>query len=121
MESLINMEYLTKRTRSNPALMMEMISLYLDQTPPLLEMMHKGSADSDWDLVYQAVHKMIPSFTIMGIPERYESLARKIQENAYTRTGTGSLPAMIDELEQVGKAVCIALQVEKDRLNSSKS
>ena len=32
-----DLDYLIKRTKSNPILMMEMISLYLEQTPPLIQ------------------------------------------------------------------------------------
>jgi hypothetical protein len=32
----IDLDYLIHRTKSNPTLMMEMISLYLEQTPPLV-------------------------------------------------------------------------------------
>ncbi|MBA3706927.1 MAG: response regulator, partial [Bacteroidetes bacterium] len=44
----INLDYLKKRTKSNPILMMEMISLYLDQTPPLIRTMKQSFQDKDW-------------------------------------------------------------------------
>ena len=47
--------------------MMEMISLYLEQTPPLIIAMKQSLKDKDWNLLHASVHKMIPSFSIMGI------------------------------------------------------
>ena len=67
----IDLTYLIHRTKSNPKLMMEMISLYLEQTPPLINAMKQGLQDKDWNSLYAAVHKMIPSFSIMGISIRF--------------------------------------------------
>src|SRR5207244_3440985 len=63
----IDLAYLIRRTKSDPKLMMEMISLYLEQTPPLIRTMKQSYRDKDWISLYAAVHKMIPSFAIMGI------------------------------------------------------
>ncbi len=78
----INLEYLYLRTKSNPVLMMEMISIYLEQTPPLISSMKEGLLNKDWKLLIASVHKMIPSFSIMGINSDFENMAKKIQEYA---------------------------------------
>jgi PAS domain S-box-containing protein len=62
-----DMSYLNQRTKSNPELMLQMISLYLEQTPPLITSMKRAYRDKDWELLHASVHKMIPSFAIMGI------------------------------------------------------
>ena len=62
--------------------MMEMISLYLEQTPLLVSQLKQSLNDKDWDSLGSAVHKMIPSFPIVGINKDYENMARKIQEYA---------------------------------------
>jgi len=85
-----DMTYLMQHTKSNPNLIMEMISLYLVQTPPLVSAMKQGLQDENWDIVYAAVHKMIPSFSIMGISEEYENMAKKIQEFARLSARAGT-------------------------------
>ena len=52
----IDMAYLMHCTKSNPKLMMEMISLYLAQTPPLVSAMKQSLQDRDWDSLHAAVH-----------------------------------------------------------------
>ncbi len=64
---------------------MEMIELYLKQTPPLISKMKQSLNDKDWDSLYTAVHKMIPSFSIMGINKDFEDMAKKIQEYSSTQ------------------------------------
>jgi CheY-like chemotaxis protein len=77
-----DLNYLIHRTKSDPKLMMEMISLYLEQTPPLVSAMKQSLQDEDWNKLDAAVHKMIPSFSIMGISADYENMAKKVQEFA---------------------------------------
>jgi HPt (histidine-containing phosphotransfer) domain-containing protein len=62
--------------------MTEMISLYLEQTPPLVEAMKQGLQNKNWSLLRSAIHKMIPSFSIMGISVEFQNLAKKVQEDA---------------------------------------
>ncbi|MDR3696477.1 ATP-binding protein [Mucilaginibacter sp.] len=78
----INLEYLLRRTKSNPKLMIEMISLYLEQTPPLVSTMKQGLQQKNWSLLQSAAHKIIPSFSIMGISADAEDMAKKVQESA---------------------------------------
>ncbi|HEY6062571.1 MAG TPA: PAS domain S-box protein, partial [Chitinophagaceae bacterium] len=78
----INLDYLIQRTKSDPRLMMEMISLYLEQTPPLISAMKQSLENKDWGLLHAAVHKMIPSFSIMGIAPEFETKAKQVKEYA---------------------------------------
>lgn len=75
----IDLNYLNKRTKSNPVLMMEMIALYLEQTIPLVNIMKQSLNDKDWDTLYSAAHKMIPSFAIVGINHDFENITKRIQ------------------------------------------
>ena len=84
----INLDYLNVRTKSNPKLMMEMISIYLQQTPPLIDSMKQSVLDKDWDLLAAAAHKIIPSFSIMGMNPELEIMAKQVQEDAKTGTFT---------------------------------
>ncbi len=108
----INLDYLLLRTKANPALMMEMISLYLEQTPPLIFSMKQSLEDKDWDGLYAAVHKMIPSFVIMGIDQDYENIAKKIQEYASTQKRTNMIYDLVIQIENVCNQACIELKEE---------
>jgi PAS domain S-box-containing protein len=111
-----DLNYLIHRTRSNPELMMEMISLYLEQTPPLISAMRQGLYDKDWHSLYAAVHKMIPSFSIMGISEDFEIMARKVQEYANTQQQTDGINDLVFQIGNVCTQACIELGEEYLRL-----
>ena len=107
-----NLDYLIQRTKSNPALMMEMISLYLEQTPPLIAAMKQSLLDKDWKSLQAAVHKMIPSFLIVGIDADFETMAKKVQEYASTQLQSEGINEMVLQLEKVCGQACLELQEE---------
>lgn len=115
----IDLGYLHRRTKSNPKLIMEMISLYLAQTPPLITAMKQSLIDKDFDLLEASMHKMIPSFSIMGIHQDFEEIARKIQEYAVTRLVKDGIEEMAIELENVCKQACEELEIEFNSIKNT--
>jgi PAS domain S-box-containing protein len=115
----IDLAYLIRRTKSDPKLMMEMISLYLEQTPPLITAMKQGLRDEDWASLHSAVHKMIPSFAIMGISTDFESMAKKVQEYASTRQQVDGIQDMVLKLEDICTRACMELTEEYNLIKST--
>ncbi len=113
-----DLEYLTQRTKNNPNLIMEMINAYLEQTPPLISAMKKSAQDKDWDSLYAAVHKMIPSFSIMGISNDFESMAKKVQEFAKSQQEADAILEMVTQLENVCLEACRELEEEFNRIKN---
>ena len=112
MPKCIDLNYLHHRTKSNPVLMMEMITLYLEQTPPLISAMKQSLKEKDWNSLHAAAHKIIPSFSIMGISIDIENMAKKVQEFASTQQQTDGIPALVLEIEKVCVQACIELEKE---------
>ncbi|HEY5508466.1 MAG TPA: PAS domain S-box protein [Paludibacter sp.] len=108
----IDLEYLNRRTKSNPDLMMEMITLYLEQTPPLISAMKKSLDEKDWQSLHSAVHKMIPSFAIMGISSDFEKMARKVLDYATTQDQAEGISEMVIQLGNICTQACMELEEE---------
>jgi PAS domain S-box-containing protein len=117
----IDLDYLLHRTKSDPTLMMEMISLYLEQTPSLVNAMKKSLYEKDWDLLYASVHKMIPSFSIMGISQDFENMAKQVQEYASTQQQADGIPALVLKLEDICAQACMELQEEFNAIKNNKN
>ncbi|MDD2281467.1 MAG: PAS domain S-box protein [Bacteroidales bacterium] len=115
-----DLDYLNRRTKSNPALMMEMISLYLDQTPALVTTMKRSLKDKDWKSLYSAVHKLIPSFSIMGISPNFENMAKKVQEYASTQQQTDGILDLVLQLEIVCNQACEELKEDLITIKNGK-
>ena len=116
----INLNYLNERTKSNPVLMIEMISLYLEQTPALIAAMKLSFQNRDWETLQKAVHKIIPSFSIMGIDVGFEKMAHKIHEYAATMQNTSDISVLIIELEAVLLQSCDELLEEIQLIKNKK-
>ncbi|MEA5260210.1 ATP-binding protein [Arcicella aquatica] len=116
----VDLDYLVHRTKSNPKLMMEMISLYLLQTPPLIYTMKQSLLNKDWHLLYSAMHKIIPSFSIMGISADFEEMAKKIQEYASRLEQLDGIQDLVLQLETVCLQACTELEEELKRIKEIK-
>lgn len=117
--SCIDLNYLNQRTKSHPKLMMEMISAYLEQTPPLISTMKQSLIDNDWNQLYASVHKMIPSFSIMGMNIDFENMAKKVQEYASMQKQTEGISEMVLQLETICTQACDELRVELNRIKNT--
>jgi PAS domain S-box-containing protein len=77
----IDMTYLNMITKSNSKLKIEMINLYLKQTPLLINSLSKSYNEKNFDTLKASIHKLLPSFSIVGIDDKYLELAKKIENN----------------------------------------
>ena len=112
----IDLNYLTRLTKSNPTLIAEMITAYLNQTPPLIVLMKESFKNKDWHLLKATVHKILPSFSIMGINPEHTDLARKIQTHAEELELSEELNELINQLETVCSESCIELEHELKKI-----
>jgi len=112
----IDLTYLKDRTKANSKLMLDMITLYLEQTPPLISSMKKSLIDKHWGSLYTAVHKIIPSFYIMGIHKDFETIGKKIQEYASTQQHLDEIQELVIQLENVCSQACAELEVARNTI-----
>ena len=108
----INLAYLNEITKSNSILIKEMISLYLEQTPPLINIIKQSLEGKNWVLLAAAVHKMIPSFSIMGIHTDFEDMAKKIQKIAVTKKQLEDIADLVRQIEEICLQACSELEYE---------
>jgi len=116
-EKIVNLNSLKLRTKNNPKLMTEMISLYLKQTPSLTVTMKQSVQNNDWNGMQAAVHKMIPSFSIMGIHKNYEDIAIQLQEYSGTQMQPDKIESLVLQLERMCIQVTKELEEELNLIN----
>jgi hypothetical protein len=92
--------------------MSAMIDAYLEQTPPLIQAMTQSFEDRNWELLHAAVHKMIPSFLIMGIPNDFEVMAKKVMDYAKSQQEMENMSDFVLQLEDVCTRACEELRAE---------
>jgi hypothetical protein len=99
--------------------MMEMITAYLEQTPTLIQAMRKGFDEKDWAILSATIHKLIPSFSIMGIHANFELMAKKVQEFAQNQQQQDEIGDLVFQIESVCNQACKELEVEFNNLKNS--
>jgi hypothetical protein len=93
-----------------------MIAVYLEQIPPLIAAMKQAWQDKNWNLLHGAAHKMIPSFSIMGMSSDFEMMAKKVQEYASLHQQSDGIYELVLQLEKVCTQACNELEVEMKRI-----
>jgi hypothetical protein len=82
--------------------------------------MNQGLKDKDWNLLQSAVHKMIPSFSIMGISKDFEKIARRVQEDANNiQRQANEIPTLVLQLENICMQACKELEDEFNVIQNS--
>jgi predicted O-linked N-acetylglucosamine transferase (SPINDLY family) len=80
--------------------------------------MKQSLADQNWSLLAASAHKMIPSFSIVGISANYENMANKIQELATAPEKSKEIHELVQQLEEICLQACNELQEELNNLRS---
>lgn len=116
--TFIDLTYLLKITKSNPNLMMQMIEIYLTQTPIIINSIKESLTTKNWISLTAAAHKIVPSFAIVGINNDYEEVAKKIQNLSTAGQDTIEMKDLVLRLEQVCSQACIELEQELQKIKS---
>ena len=74
--------------------------------------MKRALVNKDWSALHAAVHKMIPSFAIMGISIDFENIAKKVQDYAGIMQQNESIDDMVFKLDKVCTQACDELITE---------
>jgi CheY-like chemotaxis protein len=111
-DSFTDLNYLHKITKSNPNLMVQMIQIYLTQTPIIIHSIKESLATKNWITLTAAAHKIVPSFAIVGINHDYVEVAKKIQNLSNAGQDTDEMKDLVLQLEQVCAQACAELEQE---------
>lgn len=68
----LNLSYLEEITDGDPEVMIEMIQLFLEQTPPQLENIRKSIEEGDHKVARTDAHRIKPTFQYVGLMDLKE-------------------------------------------------
>ncbi|SKB38675.1 Hpt domain-containing protein [Daejeonella lutea] len=89
-EFKIDLTYLRDVSSGSNEFMIEMIELFLDQTPAYFDQLKQYIAEENWSKVAEIAHKIKPTLAFMGADSAKESMA-EIENNARSLTNTNSI------------------------------
>lgn len=101
--------------------MLEMISLYLSQTPILISEIKQSLEKMDWRGLNAAIHKIIPSFAIVGINPEYLQMAIKVKEYSIAGLEASTIINLVHEIEKICMDACEELEMEVQEIKKTES
>ena len=89
-EFKIDLSYLRDVSSGSNEFMIEMIELFLEQTPAYFAQLDQFIFEENWARVAEIAHKIKPTLAFMGADAAKESMA-EIESNARSLTNTDSI------------------------------
>ncbi len=103
-ESALNLSYLQDISGGDADFMIEMIDIFLDQTPKYFAHLSEALADKNWPLVAETAHKIKPTLAFMGADAESAEM-QFIEKSARVLVNLDELQGRFDAV----KAVCTSL------------
>ncbi|MGI4871714.1 MAG: ATP-binding protein [Janthinobacterium lividum] len=119
----VNFDYLKRITKSD-ARMAEMIGLYLQEIPQLVQTMKQTIAEKDWISLKRATHSIIPTFATMGMNSEFEDIAKSIQGMAVSLISVGdgasqeTMTGLLSLFSRIETACALAAQELAEKLHA---
>lgn len=110
--SHIDLSYLLEITKSNSKLVFKMISIFLKETPPMIDALKNSFKKRDWEALHAETHNLIPTFRIIGMNEEFGTITQKIHEYNGEKENFDEIKELIIKLEADCKLVYKELNEE---------
>ncbi|WP_181306587.1 hybrid sensor histidine kinase/response regulator [Rufibacter sp. XAAS-G3-1] len=93
----IDLTYLESFANGNTEFMRDILKLFIEQTPRLVQELAKAVSRFNWAEARTIAHKIRPSISLVGI-QQLEDLNNTIEHSAQNRTHLDQLPALVNQL-----------------------
>ncbi|WP_207431181.1 hybrid sensor histidine kinase/response regulator [Sabulibacter ruber] len=111
----VDLTYLENFASGNIEFMQDILRLFIEQTPGLVQEMTRAVSVSNWTETRTIAHKIKPSLSLVGI-RKLEELNSTIEQWALNRTNTEKLPTLVQQLVTMVAQSIPQLQKELDKL-----
>lgn len=94
---LFDLTYLNSISDNNQDFIREIITTFIDQTPPLLSEIEEASKNKEWTIVGDLAHKLKPNLTLLGI-NQLKPLIQSLEIDGRTAHKTDTIPERVNLL-----------------------
>ncbi|QEK50660.1 Hpt domain-containing protein [Pedobacter aquae] len=112
---IIDLSYLREVASENTEFMVEMIDIFLDQTPGYLSSLNDAIESKNWQKIAESAHKIKPTLGFMGIESARETMA-EIELNASKQEDFENIVLKYNQMQEVFKTIFIKLEEKKQEL-----
>jgi len=101
-------------------MLLELLNIFLEQTPPLINMIKESVEKKDWDILYAATHKVSTSLRMVGLSDEYLKMIKNIMDHSYNKEYLNDIPEMVLTIVEVSNQVFKELDEEYKTLLRNK-
>lgn len=112
---IIDLSYLKEVASGNIEFMVEMIDIFLDQTPGYLSNLNEAIENKNWQKIAESAHKIKPTLGFMGIESAKETMA-EIELNARKQEDFENIVLKYNQMQDVFKTIFVKLEEKKQEL-----
>lgn len=114
----IDLSYLKDVASGSNEFMVEMIGLFLAQTPSYFEQLNQHIQDGNWSGAADIAHKIKPTLAFMGVESARISMA-EIEQNARNLVNLNTIPEAFNKLNDLSKELFVKLEEVKKELEQA--
>lgn len=111
----IDLSYLNDIADGNAEFIIDMIDIFMEQTPVYFDQLDKAIQEKDWKVTGDVAHKIKPTLAFMGVEAAKEQMA-EIERKARNLDRTEEIEAQVSQLKISCESLYSGLQKIKDDL-----
>lgn len=113
-----DLTYLRGIANGSDAFIIQMLGIFIEQTPQTLVHMEKALKNKDWKSLRLIVHKMKPSIMFTGLGEIINDVPL-LEKYAAEESHLDDIPALIDKIKKACNEAMVELKEEVEKLRKS--
>jgi len=110
-----DLTYLNGLANGSDTFIVEMLTIFIEQTPQSIALMEDALKKEDWKSLRQIVHKIKPSIMFTGLNEIVNDVA-VLEEYAAEESHLDTIPTLVDKVKKVCAEAIIELKEELKKL-----
>lgn len=114
-EIIIDLSYLKEVATGDTEFIIEMIDVFLLQTPGYIEQLTAAIDQKDWTKMADLSHKIKPTFTFMGVMSAKDSL-QMIETKSRNQEDYDEIVSEYNKMKQIFKVIFLKLEDKKIEL-----
>lgn len=111
----VDLSYLNDIAGGNAEFIIDMIDIFLDQTPVYFQELSAAVAEKNWKATGDIAHKIKPTLAFMGVEEAKEQMA-EIEKRARQLDGVEEIEALLESLKESCSTLYSSLKKTREEL-----
>ncbi|MFY0698358.1 MAG: Hpt domain-containing protein [Balneola sp.] len=117
MNNELDLSYLEEVTGGSSEMIVEMLQLFVNDTPDQLSNIEQNVKEGDWDAVRAEAHKLKPTFQYVGMDDTH-MLVAELETKARNREQIERMPELVDSIKRNFNEALTSFEIKIKELSS---